>query len=269
MSTRKAFEAALLTQRIVERFRVTAAEDFEEAFEEAFEKASAYLGEQLKAGLKGPVRSNRESAEYDKLVEIKKGYTPFSWELSAQVEDVAAYSRVQLGSSGGQIRLTVNRKKFAQAAIRPDKPLLPQFKKFVDRGVAMYFKKMFYHDFLKVLNERDYQDRAVEKQQQEEVGRVEKQQKERTEREEAEAKEAQATVTGVKQRPDLKPVRRGWSTGANSYGEPTFYEVLGENLSASSQAKVTDWLKQNREDLTPGRHYGGYGTSNEVSLDWE
>jgi hypothetical protein len=246
---REIFEAALLTQRVASRF-VVAQED-----EEAFEKAFYYLGDQLKAGLD-------PKYGYDKLVEIEKGYNPFSWGLSAQVENVTGHTWLQLGISGEQIYLKVNRKKFAQAAIRPDKPLLPQFKKFVDRGVTMYFKKMFYHDFLRVLDEHEESQRLVEKQQQE----VKKQ---RVESEEAEAKEAQARVTGIKERPDLKPVPRGGSTNPNSYGVPTFYEVLGENLSASSQAKVTDWLKQNRKNLTPGRHHGSYGQSDEVSLGWD
>lgn len=76
-------------------------------------------------------------------------------------------------------------------------------------------------------------------------------------------------VSGLKERRDMKPQERGWSTNPNTYGKPTFYEVLGTNLTPDSKMLVLQWLQANRPKLMPGHADLGHGASTENTLDWD
>jgi len=78
-----------------------------------------------------------------------------------------------------------------------------------------------------------------------------------------------AIVTGIVERRDLKPSSRGWSTGPNTYGEPTYYEVQGTGLNPDTETEILKWLKANKPGLLPGTHEYGHGAYDEVSLSWD
>ena len=86
--------------------------------------------------------------------------------------------------------------------------------------------------------------------------------------EEVRADSIRDPVRGLKQRPDLKKRNRGRSTNPNTYGDPTYYEVLGSNSPYASKS-VLEWLQKNEKRLTPGTHHGPHGTWTEVSLEWD
>jgi len=80
-----------------------------------------------------------------------------------------------------------------------------------------------------------------------------------------------ATVTGIKERPDLKPQSRGTSTSASVYGSPTMYEVQAEGYLKNddvSRDAIVKWLKTNKKNLVPGKHHGAMGSYTEVTLTY-
>lgn len=75
-------------------------------------------------------------------------------------------------------------------------------------------------------------------------------------------------VTGVKERPDMKPPSRGWTTNPNVYREPTYYQVEGTFLTSGDRSLVLEWLSKNRKGLLPGKHSDQWSTR-EVDLDYD
>jgi len=85
--------------------------------------------------------------------------------------------------------------------------------------------------------------------------------------EEAEQARLAPKVTGLKERPDLKQKNRGWSTNPKTYRDPTYYEILGENLNGSvSEQSVIAALKAKGYKL--GVNHLGYGATEETRLEW-
>lgn len=86
---------------------------------------------------------------------------------------------------------------------------------------------------------------------------------------EAEKARLAPKVTGLKERPDLKKNSRGWSTNPNTSRDPTYYEVLGENLNSQSPKNrdaILAWLKATGRKL--GVSHLGYGATEETQLEW-
>jgi hypothetical protein len=75
-------------------------------------------------------------------------------------------------------------------------------------------------------------------------------------------------IEGLRQRDDLRP-KRGWSTSPNVFRDPTFYEVLGTDLTPANvkiRAQIEAWLLENDKRLLVGTRHGSYGTTTEVEL---
>lgn len=75
-------------------------------------------------------------------------------------------------------------------------------------------------------------------------------------------------VKGLERRYDMERTSNAVRFHASSYGEPSYYEVLGTDLDQYSYSSILEWLEKTNKNLLPGKQYGAMGSYEINSLDW-
>ena len=77
-------------------------------------------------------------------------------------------------------------------------------------------------------------------------------------------------VSGIKNRLDLLPAKRGWSTNPNTYKTQTIYEITGKLANDKTSLEVIlVWLSVNHPNLLPGVYHGDFSVTTKVGLEYK